>query len=86
MIVEDTRVHFQSWNIGGLSVRFAKFTDFPLALVIVKICQRLLKKWNSSVTLFNEFLPKSPVIKLLAKSLLEIKEELRIFLSKNVEI
>ena len=38
-----------------------------------------------SVPHFNEYLPKSLAIELLAKSLLENKQEVRIFSSKNVE-
>ena len=36
-----------------------------------------------SVPIFNDFLPRSPVIELLAKSPLKNKEEVRIFSSKN---
>ena len=36
-----------------------------------------------SVPFVNEFLPRSPVIEFLAKSLLENKEEVRIFSSMN---
>ena len=43
------------------------------------------KKWNFCVPLFNKFLPRSSVTKLLAKSLLENKGKVRIFSSKNDE-
>ena len=45
-----------------------------------------IEKWSFYVPLFNEFLPRSPVVELLAKALLENKEDVRIFSSKNDEI
>ena len=44
------------------------------------------KNGVSLYPLFSKLLPTSPVIELLAKSQLENKEEIRIFLSKNEEI
>ena len=45
-----------------------------------------IEKMEFLCTLFNKFLPSSPEIEILAKSLLESKEEVRIFSPKNDEI
>ena len=44
-----------------------------------------MKKWSFSALIFNE-IPKSFLIKLLAKLLLENKEEAKLFSSKKEEI
>ena len=45
-----------------------------------------MKKGNFRLPLYNEFLPRSPVIKLLAESQLENEEDVTIFSSMNDEI
>ena len=42
-----------------------------------------MKEWTFYVPLFNKVLPRSPLIELLAKSMFENEEEVRIFSFEN---
>ena len=60
---------------------------FPPILAFLSRCGSSRRnKWSFSVSLFNEFLSRSPLIELLAKSVLQNKEEITIFSPKNDEI